>query len=144
MTKTPVPGDRVKVAADADDVYFGGEVVGRVVEPYDEPIYFRTQRYRDEARVLVEAPDLENNGEPLDQYVRPEDLTRVFEPGDKVYVSAAHYHHMADSTEAVVQSHGAPTTEGLAYLVAAEAYYGTNTLFQFVTADDLVLIEAAE
>lgn len=65
-------GARVLVAADADDVYFGGEVEGVVVENDHEP----QESYVLERRVNVAAPDL-NYGGILTQHVRPEDLTLI-------------------------------------------------------------------
>jgi len=65
-------GDRVRVAADAEDVWFGGEVEGVVIEnDLIDP------RYDQERRVNVVAPCLDYDGEPLAQYVRPEDLTLI-------------------------------------------------------------------
>lgn len=66
-------GDRVRVAADADDVYFGGEVEGIVApDPYPElPVYPEGER-----RVLVEAY-VAHFDLPLTQWVRPEDLTLI-------------------------------------------------------------------
>lgn len=63
------PGDIVLVSADADDVYFEAEVVGRVVpdEAWKQDVYVQ------EERVLVEAKT--PYGSSLRQYVRPEDLT---------------------------------------------------------------------
>lgn len=63
------PGDIVLVSADADDVYFDAEVVGRVIPD----IVAKQERYVIEGRVLVEAKD--SYGTLLSQYVRPEDLT---------------------------------------------------------------------
>lgn len=63
-------GDRVLVSADADDVYFGGEVEGVVV------IGVPSEEYLAENRVNVRARDLDYGG-LLTQYVRPEDLTLI-------------------------------------------------------------------
>lgn len=70
-TEFPV-GARVLVSADADDVWFGGEVEGVVIED-DEPIQ---DSYVGENRVLVRA-QAEAWGGMLTQYVRPEDLTLI-------------------------------------------------------------------
>ena len=65
-------GARVLVAADADDVWFGGEVEGTVVEADHAP----QASYVEERRVNVLAPDVQFGGK-LTQYVRPEDLTLI-------------------------------------------------------------------
>jgi hypothetical protein len=66
-------GARVLVAADADDVWFGGEVEGTVVEA--DAVRPQTS-YVEERRVNVLAPDVQFGG-MLTQYVRPEDLTLI-------------------------------------------------------------------
>lgn len=63
------PGDIVLVSADADDVYFGAEVVGRVLDT-EEAVQ---ASYAEEGRVLVEARS--DRGLIMTQYVRPQDLT---------------------------------------------------------------------
>lgn len=63
-------GDRVLVSAEADDVYFGGEVEGVVVDGE------ASEEYLAEKRVNVRARDLDYGG-MLTQYVRPEDLTLI-------------------------------------------------------------------
>lgn len=65
-------GARVLVSADADDVYFGGEVEGVVVETD-----LHDGVYDAERRVNVKAPCLDYGGDLLTQYVRPEDLTLI-------------------------------------------------------------------
>lgn len=72
-TTTYQVGDHVRVAAGADDVYFGGEVEGVVIEPNPADT---CEQYEDEGRVNVRAIDLDY-GTPLTQYVRPEDLTLI-------------------------------------------------------------------
>lgn len=74
-TTTYKVGDRVRVSAEADDVYFGGEVEGVVVE--NDPPEYMGEAYVAEGRVNVQAPDLDWNGALLTQYVRPEDLTLI-------------------------------------------------------------------
>ena len=67
-------GDRVLVAADADDCYFGREVEGTVVEADD----FERENEYDDNRVLVSAPSPFGDmfGE-LHQWVRVSDLTAL-------------------------------------------------------------------
>jgi len=67
-------GDKVRVSAEADDVHFGGEIVGVVTDLDVAAVGF--QQYTDEQRILVNGPDLEVGGN-LDQWVRPADLELV-------------------------------------------------------------------
>jgi len=73
-------GDRVLVSAEADDVYYGGEVVeGRVTNLDVASEDF--QQYTDEERVGVEAipTDADGTSGPLFQWVRPQDLQTIEE-----------------------------------------------------------------
>lgn len=71
-TTTDFPvGSRVRVSADADDVYFGGEIEGVVIE-----MGFAVQdTYMEEERVHVKSLGGAMPG--LKQYVRPHDLTLI-------------------------------------------------------------------
>lgn len=64
-------GDRVRVAAEAEDVYFGGEVEGVVVPDDGGPSY-----PEGEHRVLVEAWSPAWDGR-LQQWVKPKDLALI-------------------------------------------------------------------
>ena len=65
-------GDRVRVAANANDVHFDGSIIGTVTK--DVPSESGFQPYIDEGRIEVTA-DGDKDQWVLDQWVRPEDLT---------------------------------------------------------------------